>query len=137
YTIIQKTKAQNQIPESIEKRIEKVMPIIELLSNSSEVAPGILGFDREKTYLVLFQDNLELRPGGGAIEGAAELGIKNGKITRFEEVDVASLDSVLKIHVEPSYALRRFVPVEHLYLRDSNFDPDFVSSAISSAAIYK
>jgi len=137
YSIIQKAKAQGQIPGELDEKFENALPIIESFSNSSEVLPGVMGFDREKIYLVLFQDNMELRPGGGVIDSIGILGIKNGKITKFEIKSSNEIDQLVKTHVEPPYALRRHIPVTRLSLRDSNFDPDFIVSGISAASIYK
>lgn len=134
--IIQKQKAEGNLPPDFEKKFNDVEPIIDLFSNSSEILPSILGFDKKKTYLVLFQNNMELRPGGGFIGSYAILTVKNAKAVDFKIQDVYTSDGQLKAHVEPPYAIRRYLPSAHWYLRDSNFDPDFVKSAISAANIY-
>ncbi len=97
--------------------------------------PEITGTTEEKNYLILFQNNSELRPSGGFIGSVGELKMKDGKIAELKVRDVYELDGQLKIHVEPHYIIRRYLQ-PHLYLRDSNFDIDFEDSAHVAAQIY-
>lgn len=115
--------------------------ILSLLSSSSSVLPllpvmpSLLGFEDEKTYLLLFQNNTELRPTGGFIGSVGKLTIKNGKIKNLKIQDVYDLDGQLRGHIEPHFIVRRYLQ-PHLYLRDSNFSPDFSASASMSALLY-
>lgn len=103
--------------------------------NIFPIASQILGINREKHYLILFQNNRELRPTGGFIGSVGELTLSSGKITNFTIQDVYELDGQLKAHVEPYYIVRRYLQ-PHLYLRDSNFDIDFEKSASTAALLY-
>ncbi len=108
------------------------------LSKTMSVAPiaeKILGFNGEKNYLLLFQNNGELRPTGGFIGSIGELKVKDGAIKKLTLNDVYDFDGKLKAHVEPYYVVRRYLQ-PHLYLRDSNFDPDFQNSASAAALLY-
>lgn len=101
----------------------------------AQMLPVILGYNEEKNYLLLFQNNGELRPTGGFIGSVGELKLKGGKIESFIVQDVYEYDGKLKAHIEPHYIIRRYLQ-PHLYLRDSNFDPDFQKSASTSALLY-
>ncbi|HVT00786.1 MAG TPA: DUF4012 domain-containing protein [Patescibacteria group bacterium] len=101
----------------------------------SRVADKVLGFDGEKNYLILFQNNGELRPTGGFIGSIGELKLSNGKIESFDIKDVYDLDGQLKSHIEPPFPVRRNLQ-ENLYLRDSNFAPDFQETASTAALLY-
>ncbi|MDO8270086.1 MAG: DUF4012 domain-containing protein [Candidatus Levybacteria bacterium] len=101
----------------------------------SEVLPQIAGFDQERTYLLLFQNNDELRPNGGFIGSIGELTVKDGKISKISIQDVYELDGQLKNHIEPPFVVRRYLQ-PHLYLRDSNFYLNFQETASTSAKIY-
>lgn len=98
-----------------------------------QIAPGLIGFEKEKRYLILFQNNMELRPGGGFIGSYGMLTLKEGKIKDFIIHDVYDADGKLKGHVEPPYPIRRYLPSVHWYLRDSNFDIDFTKNASKAA----
>jgi len=98
--------------------------------------PDIVGENNEKKYLLLFQNNAELRPNGGFIGSVGELSLKDGKISDLVIRDVYELDGQLREHIEPHYVIRRNLQ-PHLYLRDSNFDIEFDTSAQKAALIYK
>lgn len=134
--LIQKVKAEGNLPKDLESDYSSILPFVDLFSNSSEILPEVLGFDSPKKYLILFQDNSELRPGGGVVEVFAVAEIKNARITDFTVLDEAPIDENLKSVIEPAFGLRRYLPLENLTLRDSNFDPDFINSAISASNIY-
>lgn len=102
----------------------------------SPVLPEVLGYTAPKQYLLLFQNNGELRPTGGFIGSIGELTIKNGRVEEIKIRDVYELDGQLKQHVEPPFIVRRYLQ-PHLYLRDSNFSPDFQLAASSAAQLYK
>lgn len=95
----------------------------------------ILGYDRDKTYLLLFQNNGELRPNGGFIGSIGEATFSKGKLSKFSIEDVYTGDGQLKAHVEPPYIVRRYLQ-KNLYLRDSNFSLDFENSASTAALLY-
>lgn len=98
--------------------------------------PSVLGYGQEKNYLILFQNNGELRPTGGFIGSVGELSFKNGSVKSFSIKDVYDLDGQLKTYIEPPFIVRRYLQ-PHLYLRDSNFNLNFQTSASMSALLYK
>lgn len=110
-------------------------PTGKILSLTS-VMPDLLGYRSEKTYLLLFQNNGELRPTGGFIGSIGELVIDKGVVKTFEIHDVYNIDGQIKNHTEPPFIVRRFLQ-PHLYLRDSNFYPDFQQTSTTSASLYK
>ncbi|HUV72411.1 MAG TPA: DUF4012 domain-containing protein [Clostridia bacterium] len=93
------------------------------------VLPKILGLKERKTYLFLLQNNMELRPTGGFIGSYALVNLEAGKLVNFEVFDVYQADGQLKGHVEPPAQLKKYLGEGTWYLRDSNWDPDFVLSA--------
>lgn len=145
--------SQNKIPQSVEAfksflifvQGEKIegknseflkADLVNLATATVDVWPQILGFDRTKNYLVLFQNNMELRPTGGVIGSYGVLTVNKGNVESFSVKDTYDADSQLKGHVEPPFALRRYLPSPHWYLRDSNFDLDFTRSASTAAFLF-
>lgn len=98
-------------------------------------ALSALGYNSPKTYLLLFQNNNELRPTGGFIGSVGHMTFKKGSLEDLSLQDVYDLDGQLKGHIEPPYIVRRFLQ-PHQYLRDSNFAPDFEETASLSAFLY-
>ena len=113
--------------------VAKLADSINLASSTIDFWPDILGFKGQKTYLILFQNNMELRPGGGFIGSYALLTVNKGKVANFKVYDVYDADGQLKGHVEPPFAIRRYLPSVHWYLRDSNFDVDNSKNAVAAA----
>lgn len=134
---LEEMKAQNQLPEAIVKKIESVGFLLSTFENTIDSYPQILGFDRPRKYLLLFQNNMELRPGGGFIGSYATLEMDKGHADKIEINDVYDADGKLKTHIEPPYGLKRYGGVSHWFLRDSNFDVNTLSNAAASASIFK
>ncbi len=125
-----KEKQKGLIPQSI---IGKMNDSINIASSTIDFWPDVFGFNGQRTYLILFQNNMELRPGGGFIGSYGILSVNKGRIVSFNIYDVYDADGQLKGHVEPPYPVRRYLPSIHWYLRDSNFNVDFSKGAIASA----
>lgn len=112
--------------------LSQIAASIEPFESVLDVSPTLFGFPTKKTYMVLFQNNTELRPGGGFIGSYALVSVDKGRITDFSIHDVYDADGQLKGHVEPPFIIRRYIQV-HWYLRDSNFDVDFSRDAANAA----
>ena len=99
--------------------------------------PQLFGFPEKKTYAILLQNNMELRPGGGFIGSYGIVSVDHGKIGAVSVHDVYDADGQLQGHIEPPYVIRRYIPQVHWYLRDSNFDVDFLQDAKNAAFFLK
>lgn len=98
-------------------------------SKMVENIPSLLGKDDKKTYMILFQNNMELRPTGGFIGSFAIVTFEKGKLQDTTVYDVYSADGQLKGHVEPPFVIRTYFEHPNWFLRDANWDPDFSESA--------
>ena len=116
------------------------------LSNADEYAPDIklaltlfprvLGIDTPmKRYMVIMQNDKEIRPTGGFMTNYATFKIDNGLLqSDFTSKDMYSIDNTLDI-VDATYdfpdapaAYMRYLKVERWYARDMNYSPDFIDS---------
>ena len=102
----------------------------------AQIAPSLLGMDSPRTYLVLAQNNDELRPTGGFISGAGHVRLDNGQITEIKLGDSYAVDNFEQPHPEPPAMLRELMGADLLLLRDSNWSPDFPTSALVARALY-
>ena len=128
--IYQKEKELGSIPSEIDKKLTKV---VKFVSATIDVWPEILGFNSQKNYLILFQDNTELRPGGGLITAYATVTIDKGRITKYkiESSNLGKLDN--EIRIEPPFPIRRYLPSRNLSFRDSNFDVEYSKNALAAS----
>ncbi len=110
--------------------VEEARPLIKVL-------PSLLGESKEKRYLVLFQNDKELRPTGGFITAYAVFKIDKGNITVERSEDIYKLDDSIPNKVAAPAPILKYLPnVKKLNLRDANLSPDFVTSMKTIAAMY-
>ena len=103
------------------------------------LAPSFLGYDRPKTYLVLFLNNTEIRPGGGFIGSYAVIKANKGKIEIVETSGSENLDwqAPADFKIKPPYPITAYMNQEFWFFRDSNWSPDFPTSAKNSLWFYR
>lgn len=102
-----------------------------------EIANYFLKNDnQEKTFLILFQNNLELRPGGGFIGSFGIFKMKNGKLTLSQIHDTGNFDGRIPSVVEPPYPMKQTLRIDSWKLRDSNYSPDFETNAKKAEEFY-
>ncbi len=100
--------------------------------------PEIFGNDREKKYLILFQNDKELRATGGFLTAYSVFTVKNGKIKIARSKDIYTLDDSISVHpAAPKEILTYHKGVSRLYIRDSNLSPDFPTSIKLFNDLYK
>ncbi|OGF99092.1 hypothetical protein A2Y99_03805 [Candidatus Gottesmanbacteria bacterium RBG_13_37_7] len=118
---------------------DKILLAKDMFSNSAQLfvdaepllsrLPDLLGNKEAKTYLIIFQNDAELRATGGFITAYALFKIDKGKMQVIKADDIYKLDeSKKKKFPAPESILKYHKGVNYLELRDSNLSPDFVTS---------
>lgn len=128
-SVLLSTFSVSDVPAGFQPLVRDIKALSDMGSAVVDELPQILGVGGDRKYLILFQNNMELRPGGGFIGSYGILSLHNGTVMSFTIHDVYDADGQLRGHIEPPFAIRRYIPLVHLYLRDSNFDPDFSRDA--------
>jgi len=127
---------EGKIPQQYTKYFDSAEKLTTLANGLFDVLPELVGMEGKKKYLILFQNNMELRPGGGFIGSYGVLHMDKGRIIEFPIHDVYDADGQLSQHIEPPFQLRRYLGASHWFLRDSNFDIDFTKNGASAAFFY-
>ncbi|MFZ2226059.1 MAG: DUF4012 domain-containing protein [Candidatus Moraniibacteriota bacterium] len=91
----------------------------------------------EKTFLLLFQNNMELRPGGGYIGSFGILKMKDGHVEALQTHDLSNFDGRVPNGIVPPYPIKETLRVSDWKLRDSNFSSDFPTNAKKAEEFYK
>ncbi|PIQ78395.1 hypothetical protein COV82_01080 [Candidatus Peregrinibacteria bacterium CG11_big_fil_rev_8_21_14_0_20_46_8] len=107
---------------------------LEFLNTFEEDTPAmlkLLGDSAPHTFLILLQNNAELRPTGGFIGNYIIAETNDGYLTKNEMFDVYFSDHQLSEIVEPPAEIRHIN--ERWYLRDSNYSAHFPLSAEKAA----
>ena len=121
-------------------RIRRVVELVdmasEMIKNGKpllEASPYLMGVDGERTYMVVFQNDKELRPTGGFITAYSIAGVANGKFEPTISDDIYNLDNKYTPHIpspQPIIDLIKgpYLISKNLRLRDMNWSPDFTES---------
>lgn len=92
-----------------------------------KTALTLLGDPMPHTYLVLLQNNHELRATGGFIGSYALIDVDDGAISKVEVKDVYQTDGQLTEVIPPPPGIDQVA--DRLYMRDANYSPDFPTAA--------
>jgi hypothetical protein len=92
--------------------------------------PAVAGAGGErKKYLILFQNDNELRPTGGFLTAYAIITVEDGKVTPEKSDDIYELDKKFTKRLPIPEQLGRYLTTERYWnLRDMNISPDFKTS---------
>ncbi|MBI5151156.1 MAG: DUF4012 domain-containing protein [Candidatus Pacebacteria bacterium] len=95
-----------------------------------EVLPAIAGGDgHRKKYLVLFQNDNELRPTGGFMTAFSTMFVEDGRVTPERSDDIYELDKKFRNKPEIPPILKQYLKTETRWnLRDMNLSPDYKNS---------
>jgi hypothetical protein len=105
------------------------------------VAPELLGHDEPRTYLLVAQNEDEIRATGGFISGAGLLIVDNGEIRDLQFQDANLVDAwdgsgLAKPYDMAPEPLWQLMGVQLWLFRDANFWPDFPTSAEKMMELY-
>ncbi|XLQ20268.1 MAG: DUF4012 domain-containing protein [Candidatus Moraniibacteriota bacterium] len=93
--------------------------------------------DITRRYLILLQNNLELRPGGGFLGQFAVVEVKNGEIVSYEVEDSNNLDNTYKSDKFLPEALQKYLSdTKKWKFRDSNYSPDYPTNVSNAKHFY-
>lgn len=106
--------------------VAKLKPLLESV-------PYYIGLDSHRTYMLLFQNDKELRPTGGFMTAYAIMKVDKAKFSQVSSNDIYNLDAAYK-PTQPApeplinYLKGPYVLSHKLLLRDMNWSPDFTQS---------
>lgn len=116
--------ARRQIADG-ENLLTESLPVIRLI-------PAFSGYPEPVHYLIMLQNNDELRPSGGFLGSYVRADIADfGEIKRLEADDVYHLDmpAIGKTSFAAPAPISKYLKVDNWYLRDANWSPDWPQSA--------
>jgi hypothetical protein len=114
------------------------LPLLRMGLQMATVAPELLGADEPRTYLILAQNEDELRPTGGFISGAGLITVEQAQVAEVDFLDANLVDDYLnKPYPAPPAPLFDYMGSEIWLFRDANWSPDFPTSAQQAAYLYE
>lgn len=116
------------IEADTKREISAVNSLVEAFTKNDNV---------EKSFLLMLQNNMELRPGGGFLGQYAVIKIKNGQVTYNYFGDANLLDQIITVKVVPPYPFTKMMQIKKWKFRDSNFSPDFPTNVEKAKYFYR
>ncbi len=94
--------------------------------------PRLLGGSNEgpKTYLILVQNEDELRATGGFITAVGKVVVWNGKLISWDIADSYSVDDPSKAYPPAPWQMQSFMNIPILTFRDVNWSPDYPTAVL-------
>lgn len=139
----------NRYPAKIGKTVvrAKLQGMKEVIDNAANLfvnaqpllvnLPAMLGEPEMRRYLVLFQNDKELRSTGGFLTAYAQFRLEKGKMILEKATDIYDLDNALKKKFPAPREITTFHKnVYNLYIRDSNLSPDYKVSMTKFLEMY-
>lgn len=123
---------------SLVAQADRALAWLGLAIEGGLLLPDVLGLNSSRQYLLLVQNEDEIRPTGGFISAAGLVRLENGAITEQHFEDSYAVDD-LQAHAypEPPAPLFTYMGSELWLFRDSNWSPDFPTSARQAAEFYR
>ncbi len=116
----------------------RVLPLGDEYNTALEIAHYILQQDNtERSFMILLQNNMELRPGGGYIGSFATVTIKNGEVLESGVHDTANFDGRIPDDIDPPFPMEKTMNISSWKFRDSNWMSDFPTNARVAEKFYK
>ncbi len=121
-----------------EKIFETAFPSLTKSASTLGILPRALGMENPRTYLILFINNTELRPGGGFIGSYAVTKFDHSRpeILKIEGTEIID-NNASGIGATPTPPLAKYLGLKTWQFRDSNWSPDFPTDARKALEFYK
>jgi hypothetical protein len=111
---------------------------VDVIARAVDLAPEMMGSDGPREYLVLFQNNAELRATGGIPGAVALLHVEGGKLSLVQQAsssDFPRADSPVLPLPEETRGL--YGDITGQYIQDVNLTPQFPLSAQLASEMWK
>jgi len=119
------------------QRLDRLLPLARGALQLAQVAPDLLGATAPRAYLVVAQNNDELRATGGFISGIGLAVIQEGKLVKLDFQDSYAVENWDQPHPDPPESLRKYMMADLWVTRDANWWPDFPTSAQALQDLYE
>jgi hypothetical protein len=125
--------------KDIDQKLTEANYLLSSVIPITELSGYFVGSPEPARFLIMLQNNDELRPTGGFLGTYGILEVQNGALKSFFAEDVYHLDMPVKdtLDIYPPAPLKDYLKVNRWFLRDANWSPDWPSSARQIEEIYR
>ncbi|WP_267276077.1 DUF4012 domain-containing protein [Arthrobacter sp. CDRTa11] len=123
------TEARNQLQD--------VTGALDTAANASQIVPRMLGVDAPRNYLLMIQNNAEVRASGGIPGALAVLNLENGKLKLGKQSSATELGVMAPtLPIEPEQQ-QIYSGRLGKFMQDVNLTPDFPTAASTARAMWE
>lgn len=105
-------------------------------AHAAEVLPGMLGSHEPRHYLLMIQNNAELRASGGIPGALAVMNVDGGKVSLGEQSSASDLGAMSPVLPIDPVQQQIFTSRLGKYMQDVNLTPDFPSAAQTAKTMW-
>lgn len=110
-------------------QLNEVTGTLNSAASAAEILPGMLGAETPRSYLLIIQNNAELRASGGIPGALAVLNLENGKLTLGSQSSASALGTFSPTLPVDAEQQQIYTARLGKYMQDVNLTPDFPSAA--------
>ncbi|MFJ5693886.1 DUF4012 domain-containing protein [Arthrobacter sp. NPDC093125] len=119
------------------QQLQSITGTLDASADASQIAPGMLGADGPRTYLLMIQNNAEARASGGIPGALAVITVDQGKLTMGAQstaADVGVMSPPLDVDLEQEKIYSKRLGK---FMQDVNLTPDFPTAARTAQAMWE
>ncbi len=117
--------------------LDRYLPLLQQGVHGALLLPELFGDSEIRTYLLLVQNEDELRPAGGFLTGVARIAVREGRIEQMIFENSAEVTDFKRPYPDPPRPLEDIMGLDLWVFHDSNWSPDFPTSAQQALAFYQ
>ncbi|MEZ4835238.1 MAG: DUF4012 domain-containing protein [Caldilineaceae bacterium] len=118
-------------------QVQSLSPMMAPSMQAAQAFPDLLGMRKPVTYLILFQNNHELRGTGGFISAAGALTVSRGQIADLVTENAYDVFSDTLEYAAAPDAMQKYLKSKILVFRDANWSPDLPTSGRTAIQLYE
>lgn len=118
-------------------QLQDVTGALDAAAHASSIAPGMLGAQAPRNYLLIIQNNAEVRASGGIPGALAVLSIDKGKLTLGSQSSAGAIGTMSPIVPVDPQQQQIYSQRVGKYMQDVNLTPDFPTAAMSAQSMWE
>lgn len=122
---------------SAETELQTLARALNAAADASRIAPGMLGAETPRNYLLVIQNNAELRASGGIPGALAVLTLDKGKLALGAQSSagaIGTMSPVVPVDLEQQQIYSQRLG---MYMQDVNLTPDFPTAASTAQIMWE
>lgn len=129
--------ALSERTSSLLAKLDRYLPLIQTGLDGARLLPDLLGASGRRAFLILAQNNDEMRATGGFISAVGKLILNDAEIVEIAFEDSYVVDDFSHPYPDSPGPVLRYMGIDQWVFRDANWSPDFPTAAQKAVEIYQ